>query len=256
MNLRRLPKLLPLFLLAAACATAPRGDILGAKRELARELVKRREWAPALDLAKDLHRQAPRDPEPLLLRGIIYREQHLSAEAEADLKEAIDLAPGLAGAHAALGVLYESTGRGEEAVSQHRRAVELEPRNPAYLNNLGFALFAHGHAREAIPVLREALRESPLDPRLRNNLGFAYAAAGDFAQADEQFTLAGSPFDAKNNLGWAYERSGSLKQAFELYGEALRLEPGASIARQNLERVARALGRKVPAGLEPSPPRT
>ncbi len=251
----RLRLMLPM-LLAAGCATAPHGDVLGAKRSLARELVKRRDWAPALALAKDLHRADPRDPEPLLLRGIIYREQRLPAESEADLKEAISLDSGLAAAHDALGVLYDSAGRAEEAVGEHRRAVELAPHSPGYLNNLGFALFAHGRAREAIPVLREALREAPLDPKLRNNLGFAYAAAGDFAQADEQFTRAGSPSDAKNNLGWAYERRGALKQAYDLYAEALRLEPGATVARQNLERVARALGRTLPRELEQAPPRT
>jgi Flp pilus assembly protein TadD len=129
----------------------------------------------------------------------------------------------------------------------------LEPANASYLNNLGFALFARGRARDAIPVLRDALRSAPADARIRNNLGFSYAASGDLVSAAEQFGRAGPASQARNNLGYAYERRGNAGQAFELYVEAVRLDPGSQAARLNLARVARQLHREIPADLAPPP---
>jgi Flp pilus assembly protein TadD len=241
-----------MLLALSACAAGPKPDVIGAQRELARELVARRDWSGAFAAADGLCRAAPGKADGYLLRGIVYREQGLNAEAETDLKEAIRLDPRLASAHSAIAVLYDVQGRGADALVHHRRAAELEPKNPGYLNNLGFSLFGHGRAREAVPVLHEALRAAPTDQRIRNNLGFAYAATGDMTRAAEQFEKAGSAFDARSNLGWAYERRGSLPQAYDQYVEAVRLDPASTAARKNLARVASELNRPLPTDL-PAP---
>jgi Tfp pilus assembly protein PilF len=237
----------------AGCAARQREDVAGAQRALARELVHQRDWPRAFALADAMCRTRPRDPEGFLVRGIVYREQRLLDESEGDLKEALRLAPKSARAHSAIAILYEIRRRSEDALEHHRRAAELGGDDPYYLNNLGFSLFAHGRPRDAIEVLQKAIRGAPADARIRNNLGFAYGAAGDLTRAAEQFELGGTPVQARTNLGWAYERRGALGQAFELYVEALRLDPLATAARQNLSRVARELGREVPADLA-SPP--
>lgn len=236
----------------AACAARQHQDVLGAQRALASELVARREWPAAFAAADGLCRAAPGRADGFLLRGVVYREQGMQAEAEADLREAVRLDGSLASAHSALAILYDQRGQAADALVHHRRAAELEPRNPGYLNNLGFSLFGHGRAREAVPVLSEALRAAPADPRIRNNLGFAYAAAGDLTSAAEQFERGGTAAEARNNLGWAYERRGALAQAFDQYVEAIRLDPSSTAARQNLARVAKALERTLPADL-PAP---
>ncbi len=234
------------------CATGRKPDVLSAQRALATELVARRDWSGAFAAADGLCRSAPRKADGYLLRGIVYREQGLTTEAEADLKEALRLDGKLAAAHSAVAVLYDGQGRSGDALTHHRRAAELEPRNPGYLNNLGFSLFGHGRARDAVPILHEALRAAPTDQRIRNNLGFAYAATGDLSRAAEQFDRGGTPAEARNNLGWAYERRGALGQAFDEYEKAIRLDPRSALARENLTRVAQELKRPVPADL-PAP---
>ena len=234
--------------LAVACASR-QPDLSRAQRAMARELIARRDYRGAFAAVDPVCRAHPHDPEALALRGVIYREQGLTAEARGDLEEAARFDPKSASTHSALAVLYDTSGDGERALEHHRLAADLEPRNASYLNNLGFSMFARGRAREAVPVLSEALRNAPTDARIRNNLGFCYAAVGDLSRAAEQFSRAGSPSQARNNLGYAYERRGNAAQAFQLYVEALRIEPGLEIARQNLTRVAHQLNRDVPADL-------
>ena len=246
-----------LLLLVSACSALKqkRSDTFVARKRLTLELIDKRDWAHAFFYADQLHQEAPEDPEVLVMRGTIFRERGLPAEAEADLAEAIALGD-LPEAHAALGIMYDMTGRGELAEPHHQRAVALSRNNPAYLNNLGFSLFLRHKNQEAIAAYQRAVRMSPVTPRIRTNLGFAYAAIGDFPRAAREFEMGGPPADAKNNLGLAYERKGDLGNAYALYIEALRLDPRCSPARANLVYVARKLGKEIPEDLskEPEPP--
>mgnify|MGYP005812395771 CR=1 FL=1 len=247
------------FLLAVlaggtGCATTSRhSGSYDARKSMVRESVRRGDWSTAFPAVNELHREDPRDPEVLALRGVVYREQKLLPEAEADLKQSLEIDDGSAYAHASIAVLYERIGQAQQALDHHRRATELEPTSAAYLNNLGFALLAHGNPKEATVAFREALRLDPTSARTRNNLGFAYARAGDFVRASEQFALAGTPAEAKNNLGYAYESTGNLAQAYEAYAEALRLDPALARARKNLAEVSRRLGRPVPNDVAQDP---
>jgi Flp pilus assembly protein TadD len=216
-----------------------------ARNKLAHELVSRGDWPRAFAMLDELHREAPEDADVLTLRGIVYRERGLFGDAEADLKDAIKLTPESADAHAALGIVYDIQMR-PEAEAEHREAVRLAPKNPAYLNNLGFSLYLRQHFKEALSMYESAARLAPLSRRVRTNLGFACAAMGDLRRAAREFQMGGSEAEAKNNLGFAYERRGDMANAYELYVEALRLDPKVERARSNLVHAAIVLGRPVP----------
>lgn len=223
-----------------------------ARSRLARELVSRGDWARAFAMLDQLHRERPDDTEVLTLRGIVFRERALFSEAEADLKAALEKAPDSADAHAALGILYDVQLR-PEAEAEHREAVRLAPKNPAYLNNLGFSLFLRQRFKEAISAYESAARLAPMAPRVRTNLGFAYAALGDLRRAAREFQMGGTEAEAKNNLGFAYERRGDMANAYDLYVEALRLDPKVERARSNLVHAALVLGRPLPPEAAPAP---
>ena len=243
--------------LAAGCATAapankPATPADVARMEMAQQLVARGDWNAAFPLLNDIHRQRPTDAEVLTLRGIVYRERGLYADAEADLRDALKLAPELAEAHASLGILFDVQMRpGAEA--EHREAVRLQPNNPAFLNNLGFSLFLREHFKDAIKEYEKAARLAPLSHRVRTNMGFAYAAIGDLPSAAREFRMGGSEVDATNNLGFAYERRGDMANAYDLYLQAVRLDPSAVRARTNLSHAALVLGRQLPADVAAAP---
>jgi Flp pilus assembly protein TadD len=244
---------------SAGCATTSGGgnpsDATGfaARSSLARELVSRGDWGRAFAMLDELHRERPKDPDVLTLRGIVFRERGLYADAEADLKAVLVVAPSSADAHAALGILYDIQTRAD-AEAEHRAAVKLSPNNAVYLNNLGFSLYLRRQYKEAIKVYESAARLAPLSRRLRTNMGFACAAIGDLPRAAREFHMGGTEAEAKNNLGFAYERRGDLANAYDLYLEALRLDPKATRARSNLVHAALVLGRQVPPEAGQQPP--
>ena len=248
---------LMLALVGAGCAAhqegALRGDTYDARKKMARALVARQEWPAAFAFADDLHRAHPRDAEVLVLRGTVYRERGLAAEAEADLREAISIDDRLAEAHAALGILYDTSRRGAQAEKEHRAAIALDASNPAFLNNLGFSLFLRGKYGDAIKFYSQAARLDPTNRRLRTNLGFAWAANGDFRRAAHEFEMGGSPAESKNNLGFAYEQKGDFTNAFDLYAEAARLDPASTKVHSNLVHAAAELGRPLPVDLAAEP---
>jgi Flp pilus assembly protein TadD len=233
----------------AACASqqgALSGDAYEARRKLAHALMARSDWSAAFAYVDQLHRERPRDVDVLVMRGTIYRERNLPVESEADLREAIELEPDSAEAHAALGILYDVTLRASLAEAQHRAAVKLVPGSATYLNNLGFSMFLRGKPKEAIRFYEQAARLDPTSRRVRTNMGFACAAAGDLTRASHEFQMGGTPAEAKNNLGFAYERRGDMTNAYDLYLEATRLDPKSTHARSNLVHAAQVLGREVP----------
>ena len=249
---RRLPIALLLLTGAfGACATPGRATRAEtptdrARMKMAEELVSRGDWGEAFSLLTELHQQRPEDPEVLTLRGVVYRERGLLPDAEADLRAALKVAPASPDAHAALGILFDLQMRpGAEA--EHREAVRLAPNNPVYLNNLGFSLFLREHFKEAIREYEKAARIAPLSHRVRTNMGYAYAAVGDLPSAAREFRMGGSEVDATNNLGFAYERRGDMANAYDLYLQAVRLDPKAVRPRTNLVHAALVLGRQIPA---------
>jgi Flp pilus assembly protein TadD len=254
--MQRLLSLVALGCLGCAASLAHKQEegAFNARKQLTRELVARGDWANAFAYADELHRQRPGDGEVLTLRGIVYRERNLPAEAESDLRAALQASERDAEAHAALGILLDAAGKGREAEVHHRRAVQLAPSSAAYLNNLGFSLLVRHGAQEAMAVLQRAASLDPTNRRVRTNLGFALAALGDLPRAAREFEMGGAPAEAKNNLGFAYERRGDLGNAFDLYVAALRIDATCARARSNLTQVARQLGRPLPADLPDTNP--
>ena len=250
--------LLGALVLSACATTARRGSsttdqAVVARTQLARELVSRGDWGRAFLMLDELHRERPDDTDILTLRGIVYRERGLFSDAEVDLKAAVKAAPKSPEAHAALGILYDVQLRAE-AEAQHKEAVRLAPNNPAYLNNLGFSLYLRQRYKEAIAQYDQAARLAPLSRRVRTNLGFAWAALGDLRRAAREFQMGGNESEAKNNLGFAYERRGDMNNAYQLYLEAVRIDPSAGHARKNLVHAAAILGRPVPPEAKPPTP--
>jgi len=141
--------------------------------------------------------------------------------------KALDLDPGLAEAHGAMGVCrmfhsWDWIG----AEHAYRKALEIAPRNPVLHMYLGLLHTALGRHEEALAVMRRGRELDPLS--LLMQMGFVWASyfARRYQEALDgirEVTLLDPAFpDALAILAIIYERLGLLDRAADAFGRATK----------------------------------
>jgi len=144
-------------------------------------------------------------------------QQAYKAQMEGDYARAIELYKNslelreTAEAHTFLGWTYHFQGRVDDAIAECKRAIEVDPDFGNPYNDIGAYLIALGRNDEAIPWLERATEAPRYDPR-----HYPYF-----------------------NLGRIYYAKGMINRAREYFQQALRIEPGYTLARQAVENIRR-----------------
>jgi tetratricopeptide (TPR) repeat protein len=181
-------------LLAATAASAP--DSAAVQAELASAL----EEAGQLDAALAAYdRWSSLEPDPrrralaLFHRSSIEAAQGSGAEAEASLRQALELDPDLAAAHFNLGTLYARRGALDDAAAHLERAVDLRPDDELAALSLGMALVLSDRGLEARRRLEAAVARHPDQPALAHLLARLLAACSDASvrEPDRAVAMAG-----------------------------------------------------------------
>ena len=124
-------------------------------------------------------------------RGGSLLEMGRWPEAEADLKRAVEIAPGEPTALNYLGYSWAERGVNlEEAFRLIEKAVELQPESGAIIDSLGWAHFQLGRYDDAVGHLEEAVRLEPGDPTITDHLGDVYWRLGRETEARYQWRRA------------------------------------------------------------------
>jgi tetratricopeptide (TPR) repeat protein len=198
------------------------------------------------------------------------------------LRQAAQLLPQDAEAHANLGAELRARGEREAALESLRRSLTLEPRNPDSLieaadlqrelgrprealtlyqwalecdpgrveahNNMGNALLELAQPAEAVRCYRRALEAGADEAQVLGNLGNALRELGELEEAlvctRRAIELAPELSMAHNNLGLLLAARGQRAEAVASYREALRLRPDYPQALNNLGNVMRELGKR------------
>jgi Flp pilus assembly protein TadD len=103
--------------------------------------------------------------------------------AEQQIDAALRADPGDYRALNLLGVALDMQGRHAEAQANYRRGIELAPDYATLRVNYGLSLAITGPPEEAIAQLAPIASSVRADPRARQNLAFAFAMAGDLQNA-------------------------------------------------------------------------
>ena len=169
--------------------------------------------------------------------GLVFAEQGKPDEALSHYRHALKLNPQYAQAHNNLGNALAHLGKLDQAVGHYRQALRLRPDYPDAHSNLGNALRQQGKLGEAVSHCQEALRLRPDFVQAHINLGVALQDQGKWEPAAACFhrALRINPemAEAHNNLGNTYEQQNKLDAALLCYEEALRLKPTFAEARCN-----------------------
>jgi tetratricopeptide (TPR) repeat protein len=166
-----------------------------------------------------------------------------SAEALAELREAVHDRPLFAPAHAELGQLLAIQGQSDEALRELRTAVNLRPDLPEPHIRLGSVLGVLGHSIEAEAELAEGIRLQPASAEAHYDLGITLAQDGKLQDAEREFRAAArlkpADVEARYNLGITLARLGRHDEAIDQFSEAVRIRPDLKEAREALDDTVR-----------------
>jgi tetratricopeptide (TPR) repeat protein len=151
---RRLPRVHP------GRATALAGGVAAlvlAGATLARNVV----WQNDLTLWSDAARKSPRKPRPALNLGTALAVAGRPDLAVPALRQAVALDPTSAYARAQLGVALLASRHGDEGEAELREALRLAPSDPEVLFNLATHLWVTGRREEARPLFARFVDVAP-----------------------------------------------------------------------------------------------
>jgi protein O-mannosyl-transferase len=174
------------------------------------------------------------------LGSLLIRRGKVS-EAVTHFRQAVWIAPHLAGAHYNLGNALVREGKVTEGISHYEQALQITPDFADVHYDLGVALMGQGRLVEAVSHYETALQINPDFPEAHGNLGFILQQMGRTKEAAMQYEQAlGSKPDyveAQFNLGLALEKMGHMPEAIEHYQQALKLRPDFAAASNALTRL-------------------
>lgn len=151
------------------------------------------------------------------LLGESFLAQDKTAEAEKELREALEKSPRSVELLVALGDLNRKTLHYPEAQSYYEQARGLAPGNYDVLYGLGVCHTFRGEQAKAVALFREALRREPGSPSARLALGMALLQTGQPAEAAKELEAAAAAEptmrQAHYQLGRAYQALGRTKEA-------------------------------------------
>jgi TolB-like protein/DNA-binding winged helix-turn-helix (wHTH) protein len=122
------------------------------------------------------------------------------AEAERELRRAIDLNPNYARTHIYYALMLSHTGRSQEGLEEIERARRLDPLSPFTVGIAGNVYFTVRKYDDAVRALQFALQIEPQDQMAHARLAWNWQAKGEYAKAIEELRLSYPP-DARYLLG-------------------------------------------------------
>ncbi len=183
----------------------------------------------------------PKDDDAYHLRANARMRLGRYAEAQDDLRRAVQLKPQNAEYQAALGYVLFKLGRPAEAVAAERAALKLDDKNFTANYQLGRFLLLSGDAKqlpEAAALLRRALEIDPRRSEVRFDLLTTYRLLGNQPNAIAQLNLLqdARPADARVTYanGLLASDRGDIEAAITSFQEAIRKDANLFGAWQDL----------------------
>ncbi len=159
------------------------------------------------------------------------------AEAEAEVREAIRLAPKWAALHDNLGTICSEQNKFQEALIHYVDALRIDPESPTVTYNLGYFLLQAG-LDTAQFFLEKTLEREPMYPDARRALGDLFLDRGENNKAISAFARAieQNPKDsrARFRLSDIFWEQGDYHESAQQLQSILKHSPDDAVAWHNL----------------------
>jgi tetratricopeptide (TPR) repeat protein len=207
-----------------------------------------RQDSKAVEVALELNRLYPDDPEILYHTGRIFGNF-----AFLNMQQLAQMAPASVWRHQAEAEAYESQGSNDAAISEYRQVLSVDPRRPGIHYRLGRTLLARSRQDNApedvTAAANEFTQELEVDPGNVNaayELGEIHRNAGEFAEAQKLFEMAVESHpsfeEAQLGLGSVLMSLQKPDLALPHLQKAATLDAGNEVAWYRLSQVQGMLG--------------
>jgi len=171
--------------------------------------------------------------------------------AEKELQQGISLNPNLALAHDQYGMYLATMSRLPDATAEVRRAMDLDPLSPIANSDLGWCFLYAGQRADAIAQFKKTLEFDANAVSAHRGLGIAYSEDGRHAEAvaalKQALTLSENSPIILGQLGAAYARQGNKVEAERVLRNLQELSAREYVPSSALAVVYTALGDKAHA---------
>ncbi len=155
--------------------------------------------------------------------GLTYTYMWQWAEAERELKRAIELNPNYPTAHHWYSVLLHSVGRTEEGMAEIKKAQQLDPLSAVIGVNVGIIHLGNGDSKAAATEFKRIVEFDPNWWGGHFYLGLAYLELGLFDEGVKEIRkgseLTNRTGPSISVLGYAYAIQGRRSEAIAIIGE-------------------------------------
>jgi len=205
----------------------------------------------AVDVAMEMNRLYPDDPEVLYHNGKIFGNY-----AYLTMRKLVEVGPNSIWRHQALAEAAESQGSFATAIAEYHQVLKMNPNQPGIHYRLGRTLLARARQSNSSDDLAEAEKEFQqelqLDPENGNaayEIGLARQNAGQFAEAQQLFerVLKFHPDfeDAQLGLASVLTSQGKPQEALPHLRKAIALNGENEVSWYRLSQVERSMGNAV-----------
>jgi len=192
------------------------------------------DYEKALKILNEIIKDNPRNNFALISRGFTHGAKGNYAEAEADIRAALQVDDQDSGAYRNLGAALDLQNKLDEAIAAYRKAIEINPKSEYAYNGLGYVFRKQNKLDEAIAAYRKAIEINPKFDAAYYNLGIVL---NDQNKLDEAVVSLRKAIEINPKSDVAYNYLGSmllnqnkLDEAISTYRKAIEVNPKSDVA--------------------------
>ncbi|MGN6573844.1 MAG: tetratricopeptide repeat protein [Pseudolabrys sp.] len=211
-----------------------------------------------------LVKEFPQDQEAIMALGNVQRGHKKFAECADTYTKGVKLLGTPEKANWVLfyfrGICLERSHKWADAEADLKKALELFPDQPQVLNYLGYSWIDQGvHLDDGMTMIKKAVAQRPDDGYIVDSLGWAYYKLGDYDEAVKQLERAIElkPEDPTINdhLGDGYWRVGRTLEAQFQWAHARDLKPDQEELPKILDKIKNGLPEETSSQANKAPPK-
>jgi tetratricopeptide (TPR) repeat protein/TolB-like protein len=191
----------------------------------------------ALAAAQQAERLNDKLPEVHFALGRVYNASGKNAEAIAELKRALELAPNSDDGYRGLGRAYRALGQREQSIQAYQKAVQINPYYWFNYNSLGSAYSQFGEYEQALSAFRKVMELEPDNSFGYLNQGAVYFQLGKYQDSLPYFQRAlqiQPDYKTYSNLGTAYLYLKRYTDSVPMFEKAVEMSPNDEVLVGNL----------------------